>query len=344
MAMQFIDGFDHYDNQLDKWDSETASNDAGSITQSRGRFTPGALALGATPPSIGGFLRKKLPDSTEAIVGFALFAISGGFFNVVLRNQSGGIVGSMTLSHPDIQLKNAAGTVVATASAVLTAATWQFLELRVKQSATIGELEVRVGSVTEASATNQNTGTNAINELEIDNAFQADDKFIDDLYILDTTGAAPQNTFIGDSRITVLRGKANGNNNQFTPTGSATNFGAINETLQDGDATFVEAGQIGAKEDYNQDDFVDLGISPGTIFAVQTVNTAKKTDAGQLKYKDQMVIGGVAFDNGTEVTATSVNYKMTTFVRDTDPSDDAAWTESKVAATGSGFEITFREV
>ena len=57
-----------------------------------------------------------------------------------------------------------------------------------------------------------------------------------------------------------------------------------------------------------------------------------------------MVIAGTRYDSGTEVTATAGDYSMSTYIRDTDPSDSAAWTASKVAAVGSGFSITFREI
>jgi hypothetical protein len=118
----------------------------------------------------------------------------------------------------------------------------------------------------------------------------------------------------------------------------------VDETLQNDDTDFVESGQLGSAEDYAQKTFADVGLSPGTIFGVQTVNAAKKTDAGRLDYKDEMVIAGVRYDNGVENVSTSGIYKMTEYIRDTDPSDDATWTEAKVAAVGSGFTITFREV
>ncbi len=343
MAMQFLDGFDHYSVKLDKWDALRNPSQEANIVTSEGRFTPGALKIGGG--SMEGDLVKFIPANNEYICGFALRFPSDTFFNVEFQTASGGaLVGRMTVNAPDITLHDASGATVATALSAVTAVVWQFIEFRCKQSATLGELEVRVGGVTKASAINQNTGGTVISEFNWDSNPTSANTFVDDLYILDTDGSAPQNTFLGDTRITVLRPKADGTNNQFTPTPTSSNFQAVDETQHDADTTFVEAGQIGAKEDYDNTNFVDLGIAPGTIFGVQVVNAAKKTDAGQLKYKDQMRIGGTLFDDGTEVIATSGSYKMTTFIRDTDPSDSAAWTEAKVAATGSAFEITFREV
>lgn len=340
MALRFMDSFDHYTVALDKWDTESGAKPA-NIDTTVGRFVNGSLLLGGA--SFSGFLTKDISTQNEYIAGFAVLFPSDCLFDVIFATAGGSKVAEITLTAPDIQLKNAAGSTVATAASSITAATWQFVEFRVKQSPTLGEIECRVNNVTVASAINQNMGSTAISQIRIEAHATSAVVNIDDLYVLDTTGSAPQNTFIGDSRITVLRPKANGNDNNFTPTGASTNFEAVDDALQDGDATFVEAGQLGAKEDYNQFDFTDLGISPGTIFSTQVVNCAKKTDAGALRYKDQMVIAGTVFSS-TEVTANSSLYKMSTFLNDVDPSDSAAWTEAKIAAAGSGIEITFREV
>lgn len=340
MALRFMDSFDHYTVPLDKWDTESGAKPA-QISTTVGRFVNGSLLVGGNAHS--GFLTKDISTQDEYIAGFALLFPTDALMDVIFSTAGGSKVAEITINPPDIELRNAAGTIVATATNSITAATWQFVEFRVKQSPTLGEIECRVNNVTVASAINQNMGSTAISQIRIESHATSAVVNIDDLYVLDTTGSAPQNTFIGDSRLTVLRPKANGNNNNFTPTGAASNFEAVDDALQDGDATFVEAGQLGAKEDYNQDDFVDLGISPGTIFSTQVVNCAKKTDAGALRYEDQMIIAGTAFKSA-EVTATSTLYKMSTFINDVDPSDSAAWTEAKIAAAGSGIEITFREI
>lgn len=343
MTMRFVDGFDHYDVTLEKWDAQRGGAQVANIVQSEGRFTAGALEIGGN--SLDGDLVKFIPDNDEYIVGFAMKFPTDCFFALEFRTVSGSnLVGKLTCNPPDITLQDAAGSTQVTALSSVTAGVWQFIEFRVKQHPTLGELEVHVAGVNVGSATNLNTGSTLISEVNWDSAPTSGDCFVDDMYVLDTGGSAPQNTFLGDTRVTVLRPQANGNTNNFTPTGAASNFEATNEQLSNSDTDFVEAGQLGAKEDYNNLTFADLGIAPGTIYAVQVVNSTKKTDAGRLDFLNQMIIAGTTFDNGTDVISTSGTYKMTTFIRDTDPSDDAAWTEAKVAAVGSGLEITFREV
>ena len=348
MSLLFLDGFDHYGLSIDKYDAQTITGGSHHNVTTEGRFTPGAYhLLGFAGGTAGnGTLTKSLTTTAEeGIFGFALkYDESISFARFTFRNVSGSEIGGISLAGPDIHVRDKDGDIVGTASGVLTVSVWQYIEVRVKSHATSGEVEIHVNGIQVLSVSALNTRGGAIGQWFITRGAETDDAWIDDLYILDNLGPAPQNTFIGDTRVTVLRPKANGNTNNFTPSGAATNFDAVDETLHDDDTTFVEAGQLGAKEDYDNFDFADLGISPGTIFGVQTVNAAKKTDAGQLKYRDQMVIGGTIFDNGTDVIATSGTYKMTTFIRDTDPSDGQAWTEDKVAAVGSGYEITFREV
>lgn len=345
MALLFLDSFDHYLDLGEKWDAEFFGA-AIVATQAQGRFTPGALKISGTGG--GGTRTKNVSSSTELIAGFAWNNVDGdtnvGTFRFIDNNDNDADL--IIDSTSGVATLTMNGQTATTAAAVFTGSVWQHVEMRVRVGTTTGELEIRRGGTQVAllvGVDTQPAGFTGLVGFVVVAANNNINHHMDDLYILDNTGPAPQNTFLGDTRVTVLRGKADGTNNDFTPTGSATNFGAINETLHDADTTFVEAGQLGAKEDYNNSDFVDLGISPGTIFGVQTVNAAKKTDAGTLKYKDQMIVAGVAF-SGAEVTATSGVYKMTTFVRDTDPSDSAAWTEAKVAAVGSGFEITFRQV
>jgi len=347
MTMQFMDGFDHYNTSaiVEKYDFVQTGALEAEIDNSFGRFVNGSIQM---QDNNTGFITKVLKQtSDEIIVGYAFFFTGVNLLMVRFKDATGTTIATHINSGTggEVFRGTNSGTSLGTYSGAWTTSTWQFAEIRCKRNATIGEFEVRANGVIVFSATGLNTGAVDFDQIDFRPTGQnANDLWMDDMYILNTQGSAPQNTFLGDVRVTALLPKANGNTNNFTPTGASNNFEAVDDAIADQDATFVEAGQLGAKEDYNQKDFADLGLSPGTIFGVQVVNSAKKTDAGRLDYKDQMIIAGTAFDQGTDVVATAVTYKMSTFIRDTDPSDSAAWTEAKVAACGSGIEITFREV
>ncbi|MEE8208725.1 MAG: hypothetical protein V3T88_07240 [Nitrosomonadaceae bacterium] len=369
MALQFIDGFDHYFLTNDvgftggapcmaqKWDSGLLN---GSIHPdiTKGRFALGALTMEATGGQ-GHIQKNTTTDRDEMVVGFAFlphatrtdvtrihFRLDDGT-NVKMELNMATRIASAIVN--DV-------TTVASSSAVLNAGVWNYLEFKVKIHSSLGTVEIRQSGVNIASATGLNTGTTGvlINGLRLEANDNAQADFIDDLYWLDITGS--DNTdFLGDVRVDVLYPNANGNNNDFTLFDDGTqnyspitvNFDAVRNEADftlGRDHNYVESGLIGASEDYDNHSLADIGVTPSTIFGVQVVNNTKKTDTGVLRYKDEMVIAGTPFDNGSEVTATAGDYSMSRFIRDTDPSDDAAWTESKVAAVGSGFTITFREV
>ena len=347
MTVLFVDSFDHYATLDLKWDSHNTTTGLPTNSPTIGRFTPGAFHMtGFTEnnASNGDVTKELVSTATEGIFGFAFWQDEGvNAHQWNLRDSAGNVLGGILIVGSTVTLVANTGQVGASVGSTATGV-WQYLEVRVKSHATLGEVELHIGGVLVESVTGVDTGGGAIGKFFVDHSAETDDSWMDDLYVLDTLGSAPQNDFIGDTRITVLRPKAAGNNMDFFPNGAATNWQATDETIHDGDTSFVESGLLNAKDDYNNFSFAELSLAPGTIFAVQTVNSAKKTDAGQLRYLDQMVVAGLTYDTGTEVTATSGAYQMTTYIRDTDPSDDAAWTEDKVAAVGSGLEISFREV
>lgn len=344
MSLLFLDSFDHYTDLDEKWDSQFLGSNI-FATQSEGRFTPGALQVKGSGG--GGRRDKNLPNSTELIAGFGWINFNGdthnGLFGFVADDGSASLLSIDT--DTGIATFDWNGNTATTASGVFTGSVWQHVEIRCVLSDTVGILEIRRGGAVVASLTGIDTlpvGVTTLSGFRVSASDNAQLHYVDDLYILNGDGTE-NNTYIGDSRITVLRPQADSTVNNFTVTGAASNWDAVNDTLHDGDTSYVEAGVVGSREAYDNLDFTDLAITPGTIYGVQTTNAVKKTDAGRLDYKDNMQIAGLVYDNGIDVVSTSGIYKMTTMIRDTDPSDDATWTEAKVAAVGSGIIITFRE-
>lgn len=344
MALLFMDGFDHYLDLDKKWDSAVSASNI-AATQAQGRFTPGALRISGAGG--GGRRTKNLKSSTELIAGFGWNNVDGdanlGEVRFIDNNDNDANLTINTSSGVATLAFN--GQTVSTASTTFTGSVWQHVEMRVKVSDTVGELEIRRNGVQVALLTGVDTqpsGFTGLVSFEVEAAANNIQHHMDDLYILDTTGSV-NNTFAGDSRIVTLLPTANGTSSDFTPTGAGSNFSATNETLIDDDTTFVESGLFGAKDSYVMQTLASKGLIPTIIFGVQIANGAKKTDAGRLDYLDQMVIGGTTFDNGADITSTSGAYKFTTFIRDTDPSDSGTWTIAKVDAVQSGIEITFTE-
>lgn len=347
MALLFMDSFDHYIDLDEKWDAQFFGRNILG-TQLYGRFTPGALEI--VGAGGGGYRDKNLPNSSELIAGFAWINEAGddddGIFSFLDDFSTKANLPTLIINtNTGVATFTYNGNSASTSAGLFTGSVWQHVEMRLVMSDTVGVMEIRRNGILVASLTGIDTKPSGVTSLtgfrvEADSNFQF--HLIDDLYILDGTGS-DNNSYLGDTRITVLRPKADGLVNNFVAVGAASNFEAVDEHLHDGDTTYVEAGVVGARESYDNKSFSEVGISPGDIFGVQAVNAVVKTDAGGINYLDNMVVAGVVYDNGVDVIATSGLYKMTTFARDTDPSDDAGWTEAKVASVGSGLEITFRE-
>lgn len=342
MALLFIEGFDHYNDIRQKW---IVSSEFDQPTFVDGRF--GGQALKKQAQNNVGSIHQIFTIQAELFVGVAIF--SPGLDNnaqVTFRDLGGTIRGLMTFESDGAITLTAGGQTDTSDPAIITQSQWHYVECRYKPLSTGGQFECRVDGVAAALITGDTTtGADAdIGSVYISGAGSNGPRYLyDDLYILNTLGA--DNTgFLGDVRVSTLAPKAFGNVNDFTPSGAGTTHEAVAEDILDGDTTFAESGQINAAEDYNNKDFDDLGLAPGLIFGVQTVNASRKTDAGTIQYKDEMVIAGTRFDNGTVNTPGSSGYFCTRYIRDTDPSDDATWTETKVAAVGSGYTITFRDI
>ncbi len=140
--------------------------------------------------------------------------------------------------------------------------------------------------------------------------------------------------------MTTLAAAADGNRNEWTPSADGfPNYQMVDETIMD-NTTYVESGLIGAADDYNNESFASRLIAPGNILGVQVSNGTLRTATGSISFKNEMVIAGVRFSDDIEYTPGTSDYFIDTYPRDTDPSDDAAWTEAKVAAVNSGIIIT----
>lgn len=373
MALQYIDGFNHYHTTNDvgftggaaatkqKWDATFQGGEMFPVV-GEGRFNDGNnthKGMHIQASSGDSWIKKNLTtDRDEVVVGFACISKSAHQVEMRFEYTSGGWI--------ELRLDYNAGTVAVVnndvgvnvvTAAILSQDVWNYMELKVKVDATAGTYEVRIDGVDVLSGVAADTGTagDVITAIRFRARNNLQDAFIDDLYVLDTTGAT-NNDFLGDVRVDVLIPKANGATNNFTlfddgqatssPMGATDNFLAVQNVgnlLIGRDHNYVESGLVGASEEYTNKTMADVGLTPSSILGVQIVNNAKKTSTGAIHYKNEMIIAGAAFDDGTTVVSTGGDYHMTTFIRDTDPSDSGAWTIAKVDAVGSGFSITFKE-
>lgn len=350
MALQFIDGFSHYSDIIEKWDS---NNGAGiTVATTVGRFSTGSMSIASAV--LGRWVQKNLPTAVSTLVsGFAYKPTGAVRTEVTFINNSGTPHVTFELDQTDGSIKIYRGTdfgtlLVSSATGVLTADVWQHVEIKAFVDNVGGFVEAKVDGVSVCSITAVDTQDDAsplILNFRVDAAAANSGKSADltDLYILDTTGSAPYNDYLGDVKVSVLRPEADGGLNNFTPIGTGANWEEVDDALLDGDTTRVQSGTINARDEYDVESFASLGLTVGTIYGVQVCNACKKTDAGTIGYKDNLTVGGTVYQSG-EVFAPAGSYKITTDVHQINPDTSVAWTESTAEAALPGFTLTTKVI
>jgi hypothetical protein len=224
---------------------------------------------------------------------------------------------------------------------VLNANVEAYIEVRVKFSATIGEVEVRVnGNPTPLiSITGQNTGGTSATDLYLySKASGTRDHSA--WYLIDPdTGSAPTNTFLGHIRFATLNPSANGNSSQWVGSdgNSTDNYLLVDDgSADDGDTTYVESATLNNKDTYA---FGDMPVASSLIYAVCPVLHARKTDAGTRAIKPVTRRAGTDYDAAVDhyLGTTYTSYKQALIV---DPSTSAAWTDSGVNAAEFGVKVS----
>jgi hypothetical protein len=350
MAIQFIDGFSHYENIMEKWDSN--NGDEVDIAPDFGRFSTGSLHVQSSV--FGRWVQKDLPTPVSTLVaGFGYHPISDVITEIALVGDDGNPHVTFSLDQNDGSIKvyrgTNSGTLLASSSAaVISSAVWQHIEVKAFIDNVNGFAEAKVDGVSVVSITTVDT-QQASSALILDYRVEADvanssrHAYLTDLYILDTAGDAPYNDFLGDVKVSVLRPEADGGSSNFTPIGTGDNWEEVDDVLMDSDTTRVQSGTINARDEYDVESFASIGLTVGTIYGVQVCNACKKTDAGTIGYKDNLTVGSTVYQSG-EVFAPAGSYKITTDVHQINPDTSTAWTESTAEAALPGFTLTTKVI
>lgn len=351
MSLIFIDGFDHYNAIRQKWQA------AGSMdhpTFVAGRF--GGQCVRKQFQNAQQTIRRSFDTQTEVFFGCALktpgFPIGITTESIFrFEDASTNVIFSIGLQ-PSGKLSLSAGGFITGSVLALDNVQWNYIEAHYipKDAAGKGGVaEVKVnGTVWVAlDGTLYPTTTQTDDEVGgfgfMDDGTNSAGYLFDDLYILSAEGTS-NNDYLGDVRITTMAANADGTNNDWTSNDvTLPNFNATDEVIMDSNTSYVESGLVGASEDYDNDSFAQRVIAPGEIYGVQVSNALLRTATGIIRAQNEMVIAGTSYTDGVQLTPGSGAYFIETWVTDTDPSDSLTWTEDKVAATGSGISITYKE-
>lgn len=363
MALLFLDGFEGYPTinsmfesaSTTKWQGFAVNNPSLSSTVFRTTQVTSAnsRSLTLTPGSTSGLdmFTFSFPAKTEIIVGFGfrfsssasgnsfgLISIGGTDFvnqGVTLRliPSTGALtVGTSGSQGPDF------GALLGTSSTSLAINTWYYIEMRLLVGSTTGQVELYINGTQTLNLTNVNTATGSISSYGFLSLGTANHNasspifYYDDFYLIDTSGAT-NNTFLGQISVYSLMPTAAGTSTQFTPSGVANNWDAVNDATSDDVATYVSTTTTGHQDFYT---FEDLPGGVTTVAGVQVKgrSTVPISSASKVKYN---------LKNGASTISSNLkplslgSWLYDFFVSDTAP-DGSAWTPAKVNSTEGGVE------
>jgi hypothetical protein len=356
LALEFMDGFDHYSTGswlATKWDASSYTNPA-SVT---GRFGGLAMALDSVGPS-GAFIltASQLSSQPTRVIGFAVKISGVASNNMPSPQQNGGYPFISVMDDATEQLRlgidsngslwvvrdpgGAVALLGHSAANALTQNTWYYLEFKYTIHSSAGSYDIHVNGTSVLSGTSKNTqasGNTSSNGIQIwsnwtTNIVTYPMVTIDDVYVLNSTGSS-NNTFLGECQILTSLPASDGSNTGLTPNSGTAHFSRVNESDPNSDTSYVSANTAGATDTYH---FAPVSAS-GAVAGVQIVMTARR-DATGTRAVAGVTKSGATTDVGSPIVLNS-SYRMARQIEETDPGTSAAWTTSGINSAQFGVRV-----
>lgn len=343
MALNLLEGFDHYNSgglaSVKGWNTDVNNN----LTQwaQSGRITGQAVKLTGGAGSAQHVRKLLTAGATEVYSGFALNpqTLTGGTGSSIvyqLLTTAGAIVAQVGINAAGtVSVLNSASSGIATGTAVISAGSWCYIELHALAAGASGSISTWVNGVADIAPTTTNIGSTAMGGVGLNSRNNTMPVTFDDIYLLDTTGSAPDNTNLGDTHVETVLGTADGTNIQWTPSSGTTHFNLVNENPPDGDLTYVSSSAVGQIDEYV---FSPLSVLTGTVFAIQTNMYARKDNASTRQIKANVRSGGTDYQPGALQTL-STSYVFYSDIIPTNPGTSSPWTVSGVNNAQFGVEL-----
>ncbi len=330
MAVVLLEGFDHLAaGQLPAkgWTNNAQSMQAGRLGGQCARETAATVNQKILPSTYSTlFVGVAARWSSPALTGnwLTLFTAAAGVVMTLGQNGTGNIL-----------VKNSGGTTIGTGTTVLVTNTWYYIEFELVINGASGSIELHLNGVSgEIPLTTGNFGSTNVGTFRIagNGTLATHLSDYDDIYVLDTTGSAPGNTFLGDTRVQTLFPNADGTYSQWSPTPSGAHFSNIDETTPDDDTTYNSDANPG-----DIDTYLTAGIlASASVPAVQVNLYARKDDAGARQIAPLIRQAGTDYPGNTATL--SANYLFYSQMYALDPSG-ASWTANNVNADEYGVKV-----
>lgn len=351
MAFLWMDSFNHYvfADMFEKWTSQYTTFGTNSMG-AFGRHSSNAyraIQSNTGANSYAAYIQKTiLPSGAGFVIGIAMkmAAAPSGSSGVFVAVFDGGTVQLSLRVNLDLTISVLrGGTVIATSTTLLTTAVANFIEFRGLIDPAAGNVNVRVNGVATGwpsfTGNTRNSGTSQWNSIGIgSNPGQTQQPGVgtydfNDLYVLDRSGAAPWNDFLGDVRADSRYETAAGATTGFTPS-AGSNFQNVDEVAPNDDTDYNSAAAVAT------DTFVfqDAPVPGAAIFGVQHNLSMRKTDAGLATVAPVVRHSGV--DNVGADIAVASGYTYGTQIQQVNPGTGLQWTEADFNAAEFGYKRT----
>lgn len=334
MALEFIDGFDHYTTQASlrmKWDSSSSP----TFSSVAGRY--GGLAVTGNSFTLKS---GQIGAVATRTVGFAIYLTSMPAANTVMLQYMDAATEQISVRSASASLGTLLisrnGTTLATSTSGLTTGAWHYIEFQATiGSGTAGSYTLKVDGVTwlTASGVNTQASANATTNILVIYATAGSTATVDDVYVLNSTGSV-NNTFLGDSRVVTALPNADGTTDQWTPSSGTDHYSRVNQADPDGDTSYEASATVGQIDTFG----FPAAVATGAVAAVQIVLTAREDDAGPRSLVVETRSGGVNRD-GAVTQNMSASYLMFREILENDPNTSAAWTLVNVNAAEFGMKV-----
>jgi hypothetical protein len=347
MAIIFMDSFDHYPQSLilHKYDYTINGNTYVGPVDGIGRY--GSAGLRWHVSNATSQLNKYFSPTKTLIMGWAAKPVSGTTAgDQFISFLDGGTVHvSVRMSSNNYQVTRA-GTTLGTGTFSVVPGSWHYFEIKVTIDNTNGGIHMKINGVddlrlgvyasTPTALDTQNGASAQVSNWQLGlNTGSNIQWYFDDFYLCDTT--APNDDFLGDTRIEYLVPTGAGNRTMFTPS-TGSNWQTVDE-LSPSDTDYNSASSPGDMDLFGMSNLAGNGLVRG----VQTISQAKKDDAGFRKtvpvfYKASGLGDTARFYKGSQDTVSDTfTNRLQRF--NTSPDTGVAWTVDEVNAIQYGYAV-----
>ena len=217
---------------------------------------------------------------------------------------------------------------------------WNYLEVKITHSATVGVIEVRVNGQEVLNETGLNTsasGSVTCSKIRLIGAEgqglnDEDGQYlIDDLYVDDAS-------FQGPIKIESLLPTAEGATINFTPSTGTDNSANVDENPRNDDTDYNSSADTAS----NKDLFTTANLSniTGGIIGVQVTNDCRIDAAGDIGMQSIVAEGTPTQGTGSVVEVTDqANWAAVQHIFETNPDTASAWVVSEVNGMEIGYEV-----